>query len=162
VAPEPNLRKLISTNDGIQYFSADLFEPDVMAHLDIMKMPFSDGTFDVILCNHVLEHVPDDMVAMEELYRILKPGGWAILQVPIAKALTATFEDRTADSDERRIELFGQRDHVRLYAEGDYIDRLASAGFLVESNAYCNELPESDVRRYALIPDELIFIGKKA
>jgi len=161
VAPEPNLGKLLSTTDGITYVSADLLEPDVNAHIDIMKMPFLDGTFDVILCNHVLEHVSDDRIAMNELYRILKPGGWAVLQVPIAKALTTTFEDPTAATDQRRIELFGQRDHVRLYAEGDYVNRLSAVGFRVNSESYCKQIPESHVRRHALIPDELIFVCNK-
>ena len=161
IAPEPNLGKLLSEAKNIQYISGDLYEPDVMCQLDITQLAFADNSFDVVICNHVLEHVSNDKLAMTELYRILKPGGWAMVQVPIAMALERTLEDPTATTEEQRIELFGQRDHVRLYAQNDYIDRLRSIGFQVCPDSFGRSLPEADVMRYSLIPEEVVFVCTK-
>lgn len=162
IAPEPNLTKLLSGAGNIRYVSGDLSESDVMSHFDVMQMPFSDNTFDAVICNHVLEHVESDLCAMADLYRIMKPGGWAVLQVPIAVALTNTIEDPTVKTEQRRIELFGQRDHVRLYSKGDYVKRLESVGFVVDVQPFCKELPPADVRHYALISEELVFLCRKS
>lgn len=158
IAPEPNLAKLLKQAPNVRYINGDLWEPDVLSRFDVMQMPFSAGTFDVVICNHVLEHVSNDLAAMADLYRVLSRGGWAVLQVPIAMALVDTLEDAAATTERQRIELFGQRDHVRLYAERDYVDRLRSVGFRVSIEPFCIELPEVDVNRYALIPQEVVFI----
>ncbi len=161
LAPEPNIHQVLSRHTGTHYVSGDLYERDVMVQMDVMTTPFCDKSFDVIICSHVLEHVTNDLQAMKEFYRVLKAGGWAIFQVPIAMALTTTLEDPTATSDEQRIKLFGQRDHVRLYSQDDYVKRLESAGFDVHVEVYCQRLPQKDVRRYALISEEPVFLCKK-
>lgn len=161
IAPEPNLGKILRQNKNIKYITADLYEPNVMTRVDVMQMPFSDHSFDVVICNHVLEHVSNDKRAMSELYRILRPGGWAVLQVPVALALETTIEDPTATTDLRRIDLFGQRDHVRLYAQGDYVERLKSIGFTVVVEQFALSLMAADVPRYALTPEEVIFVAFK-
>jgi len=130
-APEPSLEHIIRKHKHIKYLTADLYEEEVMEKIDITDIPYPDGTFTAILCNHVLEHIPDDAKAMEELYRVLAPGGWAVLQVPISGVLEQTYEDNTVVSQEERELKFGQKDHVRIYGQ-DYSNRLKDAGFIVE------------------------------
>ena len=128
-----------------------------MVPLDVEALPFPDESFDLIICNHVLEHVGDDRRAMREVWRALKPSGRAILQVPIADRLKETREDALVVSPEARAEVFGQPDHVRLYAEGDYIARLSGAGFRVQLFDAYQEDPEN---AYALDvnPYERLFV----
>jgi len=147
VAPEPQLSRLFRRAPGVEYVSADLQAPNAMVKMDIRDIPYPDNTFDVIYCSHVLEHVPEDRRAMREFYRVLKPGGWAILQVPITGA--ATLEDPTATSPEQRETVFGQRDHVRTYG-ADYGDRLRDAGFCVAADGFARELGDRKIRRYGL------------
>lgn len=130
-APEPALQKLFEKKENIQYLTADLYQENVMEKIDITQIPYSDNTFDAILCNHVLEHIPDDGLAMRELFRVLKPGGFAILQVPFSNILETTFEDPTVVREKEREVVFGQKDHVRIYGK-DYTKRLATAGFNVQ------------------------------
>jgi hypothetical protein len=162
VAPEPELAASLKRSPNLRYVSADLFLPGVMARFDLLRMPFPDQTFDAIICNHVMEHVADDSLAMAEVYRVLKPGGWALLQVPIALALRRgeTIEDPSATSEAERIRVFGQADHVRLYSAPDYVERLEHAGFRVTVSKCATELAE-DVARYALEPEEHIFVCGK-
>jgi SAM-dependent methyltransferase len=131
IAPEPSLSKIFRDKLGKDYLAADLFPKDFMVKMDITDIQFPANTFDAIICSHVLEHIPDDHKAMGELYRVLKPGGWAILQVPISLSLKNTYEDFTITSESARAEAFGQKDHVRIYAK-DYKDRLEQVGFKVE------------------------------
>ncbi|MES2176308.1 MAG: methyltransferase domain-containing protein [Gemmatimonadota bacterium] len=130
VAPEPRLAAALRASANIDYLSADLDPSEVMIRMDVTDIQFPDATFDVILCNHVLEHIPDDRRAMSELHRVLKPGGWAILQVPLSETLEHTYEDPSITSTAGREQAFGQEDHVRIYA-ADYRSRLAGAGFAV-------------------------------
>lgn len=157
VAPEPQLASVLKDSQNIHYVSADLMGPGVMSHFDIQQMPFPDEAFDVVICNHVMEHVADDSIAMAEVHRILKPGGWALLQVPIALALDRTIEDPTATTELQRIERFGQEDHVRLYARADYIQRLESAGFTVNTESYRTVLDTAQARRFGLVEGEDVF-----
>ena len=161
IAPEPQLARVLKRSSNIKYVSADLFEPGVMSRFDIQKTPFADETFDVVISNHVMEHVSDDSVAMREVHRILKPGGWAMLQVPIALALDRTIEDPTATTDEQRIERFGQEDHVRLYSRPDYIARLQAAGFSVTAESYALALGSHKVQRFGLVEEEEVFFALK-
>lgn len=129
-APEPALQQIIEKYRNVNYLTADLYQENVMEKIDITAIPHPDNSFDAVLCNHVLEHIPDDAKAMSELYRVLKPGGWAILQVPFSKVLDKTFEDPTVTSEAERERVFGQKDHVRIYGK-DYPARLRAAGFRV-------------------------------
>src|SRR5262245_50864981 len=95
IAPEPQLQNVLANTSTLDYFTADLDAPNVMMKLDLMQLPFYCSQFDVIICSHVLEHIPDDRKGMRELFRVLRPGGWALLQVPIAMALEDTHEDPT-------------------------------------------------------------------
>lgn len=161
VAPEPQLASMLKHAPNIKYVSADLVGPGVMSHFDIQHMPFSGQTFDVVLCNHVMEHVADDSIAMAEVYRVLKPDGWALLQVPIALALDRTIEDPTATTESQRIERFGQEDHVRLYARTDYIERLEATGFAVNTENYPSALGSAKVHRFGLVEEEEVFFCSK-
>jgi SAM-dependent methyltransferase len=163
IAPEPSLQILFEHLHNIDYLTADLDPDGVMMQMDITKIPFPDNHFDAIICNHVLEHIPDDQKAMSELYRVLKTGGWAVLQVPFSKILEATFEDPTVISAEEREEVFGQTDHVRIYGK-DYVSRLNAAGFKVapslwSEDASLNELGKN--MKLSLSPDEPVFFCLK-
>lgn len=129
-APEPSLQKIIEGHKNIQYLTADLYQEDVMEKIDITAIPYPDDSFDAILCNHVLEHIPDDKKAIQELYRVLKPGGWAVLQVPLSTTREKTFEDSGVTQEKAREQIFGHRDHVRIYGK-DYTNRLEDAGFSI-------------------------------
>lgn len=162
VAPEKQLEKILCGSSNIRYLSADITSRDVMVQMDLTQIPLPDKSFDVIVCCHVLEHILDDCKAMAELYRVLKPGGWAILQVPIATALEKTVEDSSIISPRARGETFGQEDHVRLYG-CDYVTRLAAAGFQVELFSWLDQ-PEdfgSSENRYCLIPDERLHLARR-
>jgi SAM-dependent methyltransferase len=158
VAPEPQLSRLFQKADYIEYLSADLSSPHAMVSMDVTDIQYPDEAFDVIFCSHVLEHVLDDTKAMRELHRVLKRGGWAILQVPISAE--ATFEDPTVTRPEERERLFGQDDHVRRYGP-DYKDRLAAAGFSVAVDGFVRELDDRTVTRFGLMPDEDIYFCRK-
>jgi SAM-dependent methyltransferase len=131
VAPEPRVAAILSGQTNLDYLTADLHSDKVMLKMDITDIRLPDRSFDAIICNHVLEHVVDDRKAMSELFRILKPGGWAILQVPMSPSLEHTYEDASKTTPEAREEAFGQWDHVRIYAK-DYEQRLTQAGFTVD------------------------------
>lgn len=125
-------------------------------------MAFADASFDAVICNHVLEHVPDDVAAMAEVFRVLAPGGWAMLQVPFAVKLARTYEDPTIRSPEARREAFGQRDHVRIYGR-DYTERLESVGFRVETFRWTEHAASFGGPRnlYGLNPEEQVFVARK-
>jgi SAM-dependent methyltransferase len=127
IAPERIFSKMLRSARGIDYLTGDLYQADVDVKMDITSIGFADGTFDAIICNHVLEHIADDRQAIAELRRVLKPGGWAILQVPISLTLEKTYEDFAINTEADRERCFGQSDHVRIYAM-DYKDRLREVG----------------------------------
>lgn len=149
-APEYIFQKILRSMSNLDYISADLDSPLAMVKVDIINILYDDNSFDVILCTHVLEHVIDDREAMKELFRVLKPGGWAILQVPILRE--KTFEDPTITTPEERLKYFGQEDHFRIYGL-DYKQRLEKAGFSVKVDSYLTELSEDIVNRYSLMPE---------
>jgi SAM-dependent methyltransferase len=141
------------------YVTADMSEGRAMVVADIQNIQFEDGRFDLIFCNHVLEHVADDRKAMSELYRILKPAGRAFLTVPFDPESDKTCEDSSITSPMRRRIHFGQKDHVRYYGM-DFRDRLESAGFRVEPFKAAG-LGEEIIRRHALIEQDIVWIGNK-
>ena len=159
LAPEKNLRRVLQRCENIQYVSADL-APYASVRTDINALCFGDESFDVVICNHVLEHIPDDCRAMREIIRVLKSGGWAILQVPIAASRIATVDGPPACSPSERLRLFGQDNHVRLYGR-DYARRLEAAGFFVELHCLSRENGDSYARRFGLLPDEDIYLARK-
>ncbi len=130
VAPEKRLSDLIRNQPTIDYMTADLCSKNVMVKMDITDIPFPDCSFDAVLCCHVLEHIPDDRKALKELYRILIPGGWGILQVPLSMLLESTYENSSVKTGKGREKNFGQANHVRIYAK-DYKDKLEQVGFRV-------------------------------
>lgn len=156
IAPEYCFYQRFENQKNLDYISADIQSPLAKVKMDITNIVYEDNLFDVILCNHVLEHILDDGKAMKELLRVLKPGGWAIMQVPIALNSQQTFEDPTIESPEERKRLFGQEDHVRWYGL-DYKDRLELAGFTVKVDSYVKELGNNAIEKYSLRETENIY-----
>lgn len=160
VAPERSLQRIFRRCKNIQYVSADLRSRLACVRTDITALSFADESFDVVICNHVLEHVPDDRCAMREIVRVLKPGGWAILQVPIAISRAATDEAPWITDPSELLRRFGQTNHVRVYAR-DYFHRLEEAGLTVEPFSLSKQNGESYARYFGLLRDEYIHLAKK-
>lgn len=158
IAPQYYIQRKFKSMVNLDYVSADLYSPIAMINMDITDMQFEDDSFDCVLCYHVLEHVPEDKKAMREILRVLKPGGWAILQVPILAEMT--IEDAAIESPEDRERVYGQFDHVRAYGL-DYKDRLEDTGFIVKEDDYVQEIGEEAIRRYGLIKGESIYFCSK-
>jgi len=147
VAPEPCLESKLRDQLGQSYITADLLDPRAMVKLDVTDIQFPDDHFDVIYCSHVLEHVQDDKKAMKEFHRVLKPGGWAILLVPITA--DKTFEDPSIITPSERMRVYGHEGHVRRYG-ADYVDRLREAGFNVKVSLVSDLFGKSDTERMGL------------
>jgi len=160
IAPEQDFLRRFKKMKNLDYTSADLFSPIVDVKADILDLPFEDDSFDVIICNHVLEHIVDDRKAMSELYRVMKSGGWGILQVPMKNSLEKTYEDFTITEPKERQKHFGQYDHVRWYGM-DYFDRLKSVGFKDEINFYSQKFSEADIKRFGLNKNEILPVVRK-
>ena len=154
-APEQCFLKRFKQLKHIDYTTTDLVSPIADVKADICNLPFDDNTYDVILCNHVLEHIPDDTKAMQELFRVLKPGGFGVFQIPQDLSRAHTFEDDTITDKKERAKIFGQYDHVRVYGR-DYFDKLRSIGFKVEEVDYTSQLSEVDIEKYCLAKGEII------
>jgi SAM-dependent methyltransferase len=154
-APEARLRRRIHRLQT-DYTPADLNMPGT-ERIDITAIDRPDLSFDAVICSHVLEHVRDDRAAMRELRRVLGPGGFAVLQVPISTRAEHTDEDPAA-SPEERSRRFGDPTHVRLYTEADYTERLEEAGFSVRADDAVTLLGSRAVRIYALEPGEKVFL----
>lgn len=159
-APEQCFLKQFKTLKNLDYTTTDLNSPLADVKADICNLPFSDNEFDVILCNHVLEHIPDDTKAIQELYRVLKSGGMGIFQIPQDLSRETTFEDDSITDKKERAKIFGQYDHVRVYGR-DYFDKLRSIGFKVEEVDYTAALSEEEITRYCLAKDEIIPVVTK-
>ncbi|MGB5171129.1 MAG: methyltransferase domain-containing protein [Eudoraea sp.] len=154
-APEQAFYKRFKKLPFKSYITTDLNSPLAEVKADICSLPFEDNSFDIILCNHVLEHIPDDRKAMSELYRVMKPGGWGILQIPQDLKREITFEDDSITDKKERAKIFGQYDHVRIYGL-DFFDRLREVGFKVKEVDYTNVLTPSEVDNYRLAQGEII------
>lgn len=139
-----------------EYITADLESPLAKVKMDIHQIPFEDNHFDVVFCNHVMEHVEDDLKAMQEILRVLRPKGWAIIQSPMDMNLEKTYEDKNISTPKGREEAFGQSDHLRMYGR-DYAQRLRKAGFEVIEDDFVKKLPAEKVKRYALPAEEIIY-----
>ncbi len=161
IAPELCFLHRFEKLPRLNYITADLESPLAKVKMDIHRIPFDEDTFDAVMCNHVMEHVDNDIQAMKEIYRVLKPGGWAILQVPfMGKDLDKTFEDPEVKSPRERERVYGQGDHVRIYGK-DYPQRLERAGFKVKKDQFVQSLDTSLVERYALPSDETVYFCMK-
>ena len=154
-APEQAFYNRFRKLSNLDYTTTDLNSPLADVKADICDLPFENDSFDFILCNHVLEHIPDDTKAMQELYRILKPGGTAILQIPQELDRAETFQDDTITDPKERAKIFGQYDHVRVYGR-DYFDKLRAVGFKVDEVDYTSNLSEAEINKYCLAKGEII------
>ncbi|MEO6346384.1 MAG: methyltransferase domain-containing protein [Aquaticitalea sp.] len=159
-APEQAFYKRFRNMKNLQYVTTDLNSPLADVKADICILPFKDKEFDIILCNHVLEHIPDDTKAMQELYRVMKVGGMGIFQIPQDLLREATFEDNSIKDRKERAEIFGQYDHVRIYGR-DYFDKLRSIGFKVDEVVSTSKLSEEDVIGFCLAKGEIIPVVHK-
>jgi SAM-dependent methyltransferase len=137
------------------YTTADLYSPIADVKADITHLPFEDNSFDVIFCNHVLEHIPDDTKAMQELFRVMKKGGMGIFQIPQDLNRAKTFEDDSITDPKERAKIFGQYDHVRVYGR-DYFDKLRSVGFQVKEVDYTKDISPELVDKYRLAEGEIL------
>jgi SAM-dependent methyltransferase len=150
-APERIFEEWLRPRANLDYVSTDLARARADVKADITDLPFPDDSFDVILCSHVLEHVLDDRKAMRELYRVLRPGGWALVLVPMDFRRDETYEDPSVVDPAERERHYGQADHVRVYGP-DFTARLEEAGFTVRVEDLRRELGEAEARRYGLRP----------
>jgi SAM-dependent methyltransferase len=163
LAPQdPMYQQRLRALPNLDYVSGDLEHPDAMVRVDAGDMPFEDESFDVVLANHLLASVDDDRRAMAEIHRVLRPGGWALLQVFVNQAQAGTFEvplDVRSPAERRR--LFGGSDLLRVYGR-DYVERLRAAGFHVHVDDFGERLPQSVIRRHGLAMTEPIYRCGKA
>jgi len=155
MAPEQCFLSLFRKQKNLEYITADLYSPIADVKADICNLPFDDNSFDVIFCNHVLEHISDDTKAMQELYRVLKPNGMGIFQIPQDLSRAITFEDNSITNKKERARVFGQYDHVRVYGR-DYFDKLRSIGFKVDEVAYTQKIAPEMVERFCLSKGEIL------
>lgn len=154
-APEQEFYKRFKKQANIEYTTTDLLSPLADVKADICNLPFENNTYDIIFCNHVLEHIPDDTKAMQELYRVLKTGGMGIFQIPQDLSRAMTFSDDTIVDQKERAKIFGQYDHVRVYGR-DYFDKLRSVGFKVVEEDYTSKIAPELVEKYCLAKGEII------
>jgi SAM-dependent methyltransferase len=159
-APEQAFVQKFKKQKNLTYTTTDLNSPIADVKADICDLPFKDNSFDFIICNHVLEHIPDDIKAMQELYRVLAPSGTAIVQVPYDAKREITFEDNTITDQSERTRIFGQYDHLRVYGM-DYFKKLSSIGFNVNALDYTSSISSDDIERYRLCKGELLPVCKK-
>lgn len=155
IAPEQCFLDLFRKQQNLEYITSDLESPIADVKADICDLPFEDNSFDVVFCNHVLEHIPDDTKAMQELYRVMKVGGFGIFQIPQDLSREITFEDDSITNPKERAKIFGQYDHVRVYGR-DYFDKLRSTGFTVDEIDYTKKIAPEKLERFALMKGEIL------
>ena len=163
IAPEIVIMQKFLEHGFTNYHCGDFFAEgqhanyshDLVKHMDVQNLPFDNNSFNLVICNHVLEHVLDEERAMKEIYRVLNEGGKAILQVPISPVLKKTISDPSITDEGMREDVFGQKDHVRLFGM-DYAVKLESCGFIVKTFNLHQKYP-----KFGLNPKEILFIGEK-
>lgn len=160
IAPEQCFHKRFKEQKNLNYLTGDLVSPLADLHFDLHSIPLEENSFDIIFCNHVLEHVDDALKCMKELYRVMRPGGWGIFQVPQDFSRETTYEDASITSPEEREKYFWQKDHVRLFGK-DYPEWLKKAGFEVEEFRQESNYSKELIQRYRLQPEEILYIARK-
>ena len=160
VAPEYCFISKFRKLKNVSYTTGDLISPWADVKMDVQSIPFDNNTFDVIMCNHVLEHVDDDKKAMSEFYRVMKPGGWGIFEVPVDYSSAVTKEDPNINTPELREKHYWQSDHLRLYGL-DYANKLRSVGFEVIEDNLLEDLSVEERNRYSLPAKEIVYLCKK-
>lgn len=159
IAPERCFIKRFERLLGDRYVTADLESPLAKIKMDIQQIPFGDDEFDVIFCNHILEHVENDRVAIREMFRVMKPEGWGIMLSPVTPGREVTYEDAAINTPEARAAAFGQHDHVREYGM-DYPERLAEPGFVVKAIDYMNNFTPEESFKYGLKNETIYLVNK--
>jgi SAM-dependent methyltransferase len=160
IAPEQCFHGLFKKQANLNYLTGDLVSPIADMHFDLHHIPLEDNRFDVVFCNHVLEHVDDANQCLRELYRVMKSGGWGIMQVPQDMNLEKTLEDQTIVSASEREKYYRQKDHVRLFGR-DYPDWLRNAGFTVCEFLMSEYYSTEQIERFRLPKDEILYIVSK-
>jgi SAM-dependent methyltransferase len=161
IAPAPALLQFLRADRRLRVRTADLHMKHVDDTVDVTDMgQYHEGQFDIFICSHVLEHVDDDVAAMRELHRVLKPGGWGIAMVPISLALTDIYEDPAITDEASRWKYFGQDDHVRIYSKQGFVERLCSVGFTVDQ-LDCSFFGPDVFKRCAIHPRSVLYIARK-
>ena len=155
IAPEQCFLDIFRKQKNLEYTTSDLESPIADVKADICNLPFEDNSYDVIFCNHVLEHIPDDTKAMQELFRVMKKGGFGIFQIPQDISRKTTFEDDSITDKKERAKIFGQYDHVRVYGL-DYFDKLRSVGFKVDEIDYTKKISAEKLERFCLMNGEIL------
>lgn len=155
IAPEQCFLDIFKKQKNLVYTTSDLESPIADVKADICDLPFKDNEFDVVFCNHVLEHISDDTKAMQELFRVLKKGGFGIFQIPQDLARDKTFEDDTIIDRQERAKIFGQYDHVRVYGR-DYFNKLRAIGFEVDEVDYTKKIVLKELERFCLMKNEIL------
>jgi len=155
IAPEQCFLDLFRKQSNLEYTTSDLESPIADVKADICDLPFENNSFDVVFCNHVLEHISDDTKAMQELYRVMKTGGFGIFQIPQDLSREVTFEDNSITDPKERAKIFGQYDHVRVYGR-DYFNKLRSIGFTVNEIDYTKKIAPEKLERFALMKGEIL------
>lgn len=160
IAPEQCFHARFKNQKNLEYLTGDLVSPIADIHFDLHSIPLEDNEFDVVFCNHVLEHVEDAKKCMSELYRVMKPGGWGIFQVPQDLTRKETYEDPSIVTPEEREKHFWQKDHVRLFGL-DYPKWLESVGFTIEEYRPTEKLSETQIDSFRLMKKEILYIARK-
>lgn len=160
IAPEQCFLDLFKKQKNLEYITSDLESPIADVKADICDLPFKENEFDVVFCNHVLEHIQDDTKAMQELYRVMKKGGFGVFQIPQDLSRDVTFEDNSITDKDERAKIFGQYDHVRVYGK-DYFNKLRSVGFKVDEVDYTKKIDSKQIERFCLMKGEILPICYK-
>ncbi len=160
IAPEQCFLPLFKKQKNLNYLTGDIESPIADIHFDLHDIPLEENRFDVVFCNHVMEHVKDPIQCMSELYRVMKPNGWAIMQVPQDIKREETYEDPSITSPEEREKHFWQKDHLRLFGK-DYPNWLEKAGFEVEQFPVSDLFKSDEIDQYRLQKSEILYLAKK-
>ncbi|WP_439131398.1 class I SAM-dependent methyltransferase [Polaribacter sp.] len=155
IAPEQCFLDIFRKQKNLDYITADLESPIADVKADICNLPFKDNEFDVVFCNHVLEHITDDTKAMQELFRVMIKGGFGIFQIPQDLSREKTFEDNSITDKKERAKIFGQYDHVRVYGR-DYFDKLRNIGFKVDEIDYTKKIAPEKLEQFCLMKGEIL------